>query len=93
MRIGIENILMAKFDSRPVLKRWLKTGKRHIRGHKTKSKKNLSELATSEEEFFIHLTSYNSCIPSYTLLSEIFVAKKFHGSSLISDNKGTLMQI
>ena len=57
MRIGIENIPMAKFDSRPVLKRWLKTGKRYIRGHKTKSNENLSELATSEEEFFIHLTS------------------------------------
>ena len=57
MRIGIENIPMTKFDSRPVLKRWLKTGKRRIRGHKTKSKEDLTELTTSEEEFFIHLTS------------------------------------
>ena len=57
MRIGIENIPMTKFDSRLVLKCWLKTGKRHIRGHKTKSKEELTELTTSEEEFFIHLTS------------------------------------
>ena len=57
MHIGIENIPVTKFDSRTVLKRWLKTGKRHIRGHKTKSKEDLTELTTSEEEFFIHLTS------------------------------------
>ena len=42
MRIGIENVPMTKFDSRPVLKRWLKTGKRRIRGHKTKSKEDLT---------------------------------------------------
>ena len=82
MRIGIENIPMTKFDSRLVFKRWLKTGKRHIRGHKTKNKEDLTELTTSGEEFFIHLTSQNSCIPIYTLLSEIFVAKNFCGSTL-----------
>ena len=45
-----------KFDSRTILKRWLMTGERHIRGHKTKSKEDLTELTTLEE-FFIHLTS------------------------------------
>ena len=35
MRIGIENIPVTKFDLGPILKRWLKTDKRHIRGHKT----------------------------------------------------------
>ena len=52
MRIGTENIPVTKFDSRPILKRWLMTGKRHIRGHKTKNKEDLTELTTSEEEFF-----------------------------------------
>ena len=56
IRIGIENIPVTKFDSRPILKRWLMTGKRHIRGHKTKNKEDLTELTTLEE-FFIHLTS------------------------------------
>ena len=56
MRIGTENIPVTKFDSRPILKRWLMTGKRHIRGHKTKNKEDLTELTTLEE-FFIHLTS------------------------------------
>ena len=56
MRIGIENIPVTKFDSRPILKRWLMTGKRHIRGHKTKKKEGLTELTTSED-FFIQLTS------------------------------------
>ena len=83
MRIGIENIPVTKFDSRPILKQWLKTGKQHIKGHKTKTKEDLIELTTSEESF-IHLTSQNSCIKIYTLLSEIFVAKNFYGSTLIS---------
>ena len=48
--------LLTKFDSRTILKRWLMTGERHIRGHKTKSKEDLTELTTLEE-FFIHLTS------------------------------------
>ena len=46
MRIGIENIPMTKFDSRSVLKRWLKTGKRHIRGHKRKSKEDLIHVTS-----------------------------------------------
>ena len=36
MRTGIENIPATKFDSRLILKRCLKEGKRHIRCHKTK---------------------------------------------------------
>ena len=47
---------MTKFDLRAILKRWLRTGKRHIRGHKTKNKEDLTELTTSEESF-IDLTS------------------------------------
>ena len=35
----------------------VKTGKQYIRGHKTKNKEELTELATSEEELFIDLTS------------------------------------
>ena len=46
MCIGIENI--------PMIKHWLKTGKRHIRGHKTKSKEDLTELTTSEEGFLFN---------------------------------------
>ena len=52
MRIGTENIPVTKFDSRPIVKQWLMTGKGHIRGHKTKNKEDLTELTTSEEEFF-----------------------------------------
>ena len=57
MHIGIENIPVTQFDSKPVPKLWLKKGKQHITGHKTKNKEDLSELTTSEEEFFIDLTS------------------------------------
>ena len=88
MRIDVDNMPMTKSDSRLVLKLWLKTGKRHIRGHKTKSKEDLTELTASAEDFFIHLTSQNSRILIYTLLSKIFVAKNFYCSSLISDIKG-----
>ena len=52
MRIGTENIPVTKFDSRPIVKQWLMTGKGHIRGHKTKNKEDLTELTTSEEELF-----------------------------------------
>ena len=52
MRIGTENIPVTKFDSRPIVKQWLMTGKGHIRGRKTKNKEDLTELTTSEEEFF-----------------------------------------
>ena len=52
MRIGTENIPVTKFDSRPIVKQWLMTGKEHIRGHKTKNKEDLTELTTSEEELF-----------------------------------------
>ena len=45
MYIGIENIPVAKFDSRSILKQCLKTGKQH-RGHKTRNQEDLTELAT-----------------------------------------------
>ena len=58
---------MTKFDLRTILKRWLRTGKRHIRGHKTKNKEDLTELTTSEESFITFDTS----------LSEILEANNF----------------
>ena len=51
------NIPVTKVNSRPILKQWIKIGKRHIRGHKTKNKEHLTELTTSGEMFFIDLTS------------------------------------
>ena len=57
MRSGVENIPVTKFDSWAILKRWLKKGKWHIRGHKTKNKEELTELTTSEEQLFIDMTS------------------------------------
>ena len=51
MYIGIENIPVAKFDSRSILKQCLKTGKQH-RGHKTRNQEDLTELATWEEDFY-----------------------------------------
>ena len=53
MRIGTENIPVTKFDSRPIVKQWLMTGKGHIRGHKTKNKEDLTELTTEEEFFYL----------------------------------------
>ena len=83
MCIGTKNIPETKFDSRTILKQCLKkASKQHIRGRKTKSKEDLSELTASEEEFFIDLTLKNSCIMIYTLLSKIF---EICGSILISD--------
>ena len=57
MHSGVENIPVTKFDSWAILKRWLKKGKWHIRGHKTKNKEELTELTTSEEQLFIDMTS------------------------------------
>ena len=52
MCIGIENIPVAKFDSRSILKQRLKTGKQHIRRHKTRNQEDLTELTTSEEDCY-----------------------------------------
>ena len=52
MHIDIGNIHVTKFDLRPILIQWLKTGKQNIRGHKTKNKEDLTELTTSEEFVF-----------------------------------------
>ena len=52
MQIGVKVAPVKKFNSKLIFKRWLKSGKRHIRGHKTKHKPNLKKLETTEKNFF-----------------------------------------
>ena len=72
MQIGVKVAPVKKFNSKLIFKRWLKSGKRHIRGHKTKHKPNLKELETTEKEFFIDLTTRQLTLKKIEILSEAY---------------------
>ena len=58
-RIGVDGIPIKMFDSKAILKRWLKSGRRHVKGHKLRKpcqEEELSEFACTEEQFFVDLT-------------------------------------
>ena len=56
-RVGVNDVPVEKFNSKLILKRWLKSGKRHVIGHRSENKTNLKELEATENEFFIDLTT------------------------------------
>ena len=49
MGIGSEGGPVKKFNSELILKRWLKSGKHHIRKYKSKNESDLSKLETTKK--------------------------------------------